>query len=95
MFNVFPITQNKHKFFIDIYSDLQWHKPLLQMILHIASCLTLFEDLPYLQSLARKNQDRLISSERVSNHKNMWLFKRFVELYNSRKELGTSIEAKA
>jgi hypothetical protein len=95
MFNVFPITQNKHKFFIDIYSDLQWHKPLLQLILHIASCLTLFEDLPYLQSLARRNKDRLISSERVSNHKNMWLFKRFVELYNSRKELGTSVEAKA
>lgn len=95
IFNVFPITQNKHKFFIDIYSDLQWHKPLLQTILHIASCLTLFEDLPYLQSLARRNKTRLITSERVSNHKNMWLFKRFVELYDSRKELGTSVEAKA
>jgi hypothetical protein len=95
IFNVLPITQNKHKFFIDIYSDLQWHKPLLQIVLHIASCLTLFEDLPYLQTLARRNKDRLISAERVSNHKNMWLFKRFVELYNSRKELGTSVEAKA
>ncbi|MCU0537177.1 MAG: hypothetical protein MUD14_25100 [Hydrococcus sp. Prado102] len=83
LFNVLPISENEHKLFIDIYSDLEWHKPFLQFILHIATCLTLIEDLPYLKALAKKNPDSLASSNQNLGHTNtnMCLFKRFVELY--------------
>ena len=83
IFHVFPLTETEHQFFIDIYSDLEWPKPILQIILHFAACLTLFEDLPYLRTLADKNVERLFNLNRASNHETMWLFKRFVELYGS------------
>ena len=81
VFNVLPLSHTEHKFFIDIYSDLEWPKPLLQILLHFASCLTLFEDLPYLGKLAERNIYRLVNLSRVSNHETMWLLGRFVELY--------------
>lgn len=83
VFNVIPITQTKHKFVIDIYSDLEWPKPLLRILLHFAACLTLFEDLPYLRKLAQRNVERLVNLSRISNHETMWLFKRFVDLYGA------------
>ncbi|MBD1880212.1 hypothetical protein [Coleofasciculus sp. FACHB-T130] len=87
IFNAIPLSDTEHKFLVDIYSDLEWPRPLLQFILHFASCLTLFEDLPYLQKLAERNIQRLVSLNRVSNHETMWLFQRFVDLY------GSSIES--
>lgn len=87
IFNAIPLSNTEHKFLVDIYSDLEWPRPLLQIILHFASCLTLFEDLPYLQKLAQRNIQRLVSLNRVSNHETMWLFQRFVDLY------GSSIES--
>lgn len=83
MFNVLPLSETEHKLFIDIYSDLRWPKPLLQLILHLASCLTLLEDLPYLRKLAERNISRLVSRSRTPNHETMWLFNRFVDLYGS------------
>lgn len=79
MFNVLPLSNVEHKLFIDIYSDINFPKPLLQVLLHFASCLTLFEDLPYLRTLSKRNSDRLIATN--SNHETMWLFNRFVDLY--------------
>ena len=84
IFNAIPISGSEHKLCIDIYSNLGWPRPLLQILLHFASCLTLFEDLPYLQKLAERNVDRLFTSSRASNQETMWLFKRFVDLYSSR-----------
>jgi len=84
IFNAIPISNTEHKLCIDIYSNLGWPRPLLQILLHFASCLTLFEDLPYLQKLAERNVDRLFTSSRASNQETMWLFKRFVDLYSSR-----------
>lgn len=84
IFNAIPISDTEHKLCIDIYSNLGWPRPLLQILLHFASCLTLFEDFPYLQKLAERNVDRLFSLSRASNHETMWLFKRFVDLYSSR-----------
>ncbi len=81
MFHAVPLNENEHYFFIDIYSDLQWFKPFLQLLLHFASCLTLFEDLPYLRNLAEKNRDSLLKLGRVSNCKSMSLYRRFIELY--------------
>jgi hypothetical protein len=92
IFNVLPLTNNRHKFFIDIYSDLQWHKPLLKLLLHCASCLTLFEDLPYLENLARKKLDRALNRE-LSQPINMWLFQRFVELYRPNPEIEESFSS--
>lgn len=83
MFNVQPISNTEHKLFIDIYSNLNWPRPLLQIILHFASCLTLFEDLPYLKKLAEKNIQRLFQTNTVSSHETMRLFNRFVELYGT------------
>jgi hypothetical protein len=91
MFNVVPLSKHEHKLCIDIYSNLQWPKPLLQILLHFASCLTLFEDLPYLRKLAQINIYRLANLSRVSNHETMWLFKRFVELYGSSLEPSKTI----
>ncbi|MBW4574514.1 MAG: hypothetical protein KME08_04440 [Aphanothece sp. CMT-3BRIN-NPC111] len=87
IFNAIPLSSNEHKLFIDIYSDLEWPKPLLQALLHFASCLTLFEDLPYLRKLAGRNIQRLVKLSGVSDRDTMLLFRRFVELY------GLSIEA--
>jgi hypothetical protein len=92
IFNVFPLTDTEHQFFIDIYSDLEWYKPILQIMLHFAACLTLFEDLPYLRALADKNVERLFYSNKSASHETMWLFKRFVELYGSRGETTKLIE---
>jgi hypothetical protein len=83
IFNALPLSNTEHKLFIDIYSNLEWPKPLLQILLHFASCLTLFEDLPYLRKLGERNVERLVHLSRVSNHESMWLFRRFVELYGS------------
>ncbi|HEY9642834.1 MAG TPA: hypothetical protein V6C57_20265 [Coleofasciculaceae cyanobacterium] len=81
MFNTIPLTEQEHQLFIDIYSNLAFPKPVLQLILHIASCLTVFEDLPYLRQLSERNLEGLIRSEKISNHETMSLFKRYAELY--------------
>jgi len=86
IFNALPLNPQEHKFFIDIYTDLQWSKPVLQILFHFAACLTLFEDLPYLRQLATINTERLFNSSRNSERKTMWLFRRFVELYGSKLE---------
>lgn len=83
IFHAVPLNENEHYFFIDIYSDLEWFKPFLQLLLHFASCLTLFEDLPYLRNLAEKNRDSLLKIGNVSNCKSMSLYRRFVELYGA------------
>ncbi|MFK0733414.1 MAG: hypothetical protein ACFKPT_21680 [Gloeotrichia echinulata GP01] len=92
IFSALPLNQSEHQFFIDIYSDLDWPKPLLQVILHFASCLTLFEDLPYLRALAERNIERLFNLNLASNHESMLLFKRFVELYGTGEEKPKLIE---
>ncbi|MEO1560441.1 MAG: hypothetical protein AAFS12_12685, partial [Cyanobacteria bacterium J06632_19] len=83
IFHAVPLNENEHYFFIDIYSDLEWFKPFLQLLLHFASCLTLFEDIPYLRNLSEKNRDSLLKLGRVSNCKSMSLYRRFVELYGA------------
>ncbi len=83
IFQALPLNDKEHQFFIDIYSDLDWPKPLLQMVLHFAACLTLFEDWPYLRALSKINIERLFNINFASEHENMLLFRRFVELYAS------------
>ncbi|MHC5748021.1 MAG: hypothetical protein ACYTXT_40445 [Nostoc sp.] len=94
IFHAFPLNHSEHQLFIDIYSDLGWPKPLLQIILHFASCLTLFEDLPYLRALTEKNIERLFNLSRTSNHESALLFKRFVELYGSSGEETKLLEGR-
>jgi hypothetical protein len=83
IFNVLPLGANAHKLFIDIYSDLKFPKPILQVFLHCASCLTLFEDLPYLQRLAQGNFHRRFQSLGSAKRDTMQLFERYVDLYGS------------
>jgi hypothetical protein len=82
LFNALPLSQNEHQFCVDIYSNLNWYKPLLKVVLHFASVLTLIEDLPYLQAIAQKNVQRLAKPER-NRSDTMWLFGRFVGLYGT------------
>jgi hypothetical protein len=93
IFNMLPLGDNIHKLFIDIYADLAFPKPILQVILHCAACLTLFEDLPYLRRLAQGNLQRKIKSHKVANCDTMKLFKRFVDLYGSSFEQPDSMGA--
>lgn len=81
IFNAIPLSDRTHRLFIDIYSDLKFPKPILQWILHLASSLTLFEDLPYLRKLAAKNTHRLADLSKGSSCKTMWLYQRFITLY--------------
>lgn len=81
VFNILPLGNNAHKLFIDIYSAIVFPKPVLQMLLHVASYLTLFEDMPYLRKLANRNLSGRFAKTAVPNHKTMQLLKRFVELY--------------
>jgi hypothetical protein len=85
LFNAFPLNNNEHQLFIDIYSSLEWPKPLLKVILHFASSLTLFEDLPYLSNLAERKIHSLVNLKKISKHETMLLYRRFVDLYGSSK----------
>jgi hypothetical protein len=82
VFNVLPLSNNEHKLFIDIYSDLELPRLILQTLFHCAASLTLLEDLPYLHKLAGANIQNFKKIGK-SNHKMMQLFNRFVELYGS------------
>ncbi|MBV8885549.1 MAG: hypothetical protein JO235_16355 [Chroococcidiopsidaceae cyanobacterium CP_BM_RX_35] len=83
IFNVLPLSDNAHKLFIDIYSNLLFPKPILQIMLHFASVLTVLEDLPYLYRLSEININCSATLGKVSRHNTLWLFKRFVDLYGS------------
>lgn len=84
IFNSLPVSRNMHELIIDIYTDLDWPKPILKVILHTAALLTLCEDLPYLKKLSGKTSHFLLSQKGGSGSKTMWLYQRFVELYASR-----------
>ncbi|WP_228035731.1 hypothetical protein [Oculatella sp. LEGE 06141] len=93
IFNVLPLSRDEHQLFIDIYSNLKYPRPLMQMLLHTASCLTLFEDLPYLHKLSERSIHRLVSLNRISDHETMLLFRRFVDLYQSTAESAYPVSA--
>lgn len=82
IFNILPMSNNDHKLFIDIYSNIIFPRLLLQIILHLASSLTLLEDLPYLRKLA-KGKIHCSGKADKGTHHTMQLFERFAELYGS------------
>jgi len=88
LFNAVPLGDDKHQFFIDIYSDLNWPKPILRGMLHLAACLTLFEDWSYLQKLANRRIERLVQGNPKAHHETMQLFQRFVDLYGQANPRG-------
>jgi hypothetical protein len=81
VFNILPLGDHLHKLFIDIYSAIVFPKPILKILLHCASCLTLFEDMSYLRELANDNLAHRVRGAKVSDRETMQLFKRFVDLY--------------
>jgi len=84
LFNAIPINETEHEFLVDIYSNLSWPKFFLRMLLHFAACLTIFEDLPYLQKLAQRDLSYFTKSVKESECKTMWLFSRYVDLYGAK-----------
>jgi hypothetical protein len=93
MFNVLPLSYNNHKLFIDIYSNVVFPKMLVQTLLHIASSLTLLEDLPYLKKLTEGKISRSGNVAKGSRPKTMQLFERFTDLYGSSLEQPPSAGA--
>jgi hypothetical protein len=88
IFNVLPVAQGEHKFFVDIYSNLPWPKALLRFVLEFATSLTLLEDLPYLRQLATLQQQNLLRSGNAQSslqgpQQMMQLFNHYVQLYSS------------
>jgi hypothetical protein len=65
----------------------------LQILLHLASSLTLLEDMPYLRKLAEGNIHRSDKVTKGSHHKTMQLFERFADLYGSSLEQPQSTGA--
>lgn len=93
IFNVLPLSQNNHKLFIDIYSNVVFPKMLVQAILHFASGLTLLEDMPYLKRLTEGKICRSGKVSKGSRCKTMQLFERFADLYGSSLEQPPSAGA--
>ncbi len=80
LFNVLPLNAGEHQLLIQMFSDLQWPKELLRVVLLLASSLTLLEDLPYLRHLAKRN----LAANRSNSGtgcQTMQLFHRYVDLY--------------
>ncbi|WOD41657.1 hypothetical protein [Nodosilinea sp. E11] len=85
LFSVVPLSTTEHQLSIHMFSNLAWPKELLKAMLIVASSLTLLEDLPYLNHLARRNYDQLFSQTLAKRRSNqaMQLFHRYVDLHNS------------
>ena len=86
IFNVLPLNQDKHRFFVDIYSNLPWPKSLLRFSLEFAASLTLLEDLPYLRKLTARKQNLLRSNNNSDRDQDpngmMQLYHRYINLYS-------------
>lgn len=83
IFNVLPLSDNSHKLFIDMYSNVVFPKILVQIILHLASGLTMLEDIPYLKRLNESKIRRSHYLGKVFRPKTVQLFDRFADLYGS------------
>ena len=81
IFNVLPLSDSSHKLFIDMYSNVVFPKILVQILLHLASGLTLLEDIPYLKKLNESKIRRSYDIGKVFRPKTMQLFDRFADLY--------------
>jgi hypothetical protein len=88
LFSVVPISAEEHQFSVHMFTDLQWPREFLKAIMLIAASLTLLEDLPYLQSLAKRNYGGLTrhTQERKHPPQAMQLFQRYVDLYSGQHE---------
>ncbi|ESA36507.1 hypothetical protein N836_07375 [Leptolyngbya sp. Heron Island J] len=88
IFNVLPLSEKAHGFYVDIYSNLPWPKSLLRFVLGLATSLTLLEDLPYLRKLTALKQQNLMRSSSSSDREKdatidtMQLYHRYVTLYS-------------
>lgn len=87
IFNVLPLSQNEHRLYVDIYSNLPWPKSLLRFVLEFATSLTLLEDLPYLRKLTARKQQNLLrpnapSDRALDASDTLQLYRRYVNLYS-------------
>jgi hypothetical protein len=87
MFNVCPISDNQHKFYIDIYGDVAF-KGITSLLLRIASILTVLEDIPYYNLLTKRNikeKEKKLVPDNSKVTTNSLLY-RFFELYGNNPE---------
>lgn len=81
LFSVIPLNGKEHQLHIQMFSNLQWPRELLRVILLLASSLTLLEDLPYLNQLAKRNFTSSMHGSEGQSSQGMQLFQRYTHLY--------------
>lgn len=83
MFNVLPLSENRHRFMIDFYG-LAGCKILIGQILKAASLYTINEDMEYYEALGKKNLTGIVASTNANKPPSkMDLIHRFFEIYGS------------
>jgi hypothetical protein len=79
LFNTLPIREDKHVLFVDIYSNLEIPKSILKPAMQLATSLTVMEDIPYYENLAKQDIRNVI--RRTKDNPEMYLYKRYSQLY--------------
>jgi hypothetical protein len=82
LFSVIPLGQSEHQLRIQIFSDLRWPREFLRAVLLLASSLTLLEDLPYLNQLAKRSTTSFSFAAQRHSSQSTQLFQRYVHLYD-------------
>ncbi|MGB3137235.1 MAG: hypothetical protein WBB18_10570 [Nodosilinea sp.] len=82
LFSVIPLSAEEHYLPVQMFSDLGWPRELLKAILLLAASLTLLEDMPYLDQLAKRGSKLPRPHQRKHSHPAMQLFDRYLDLYN-------------
>lgn len=81
LFSVIPLGHAAHQLRIQIFSNLRWPREFLRAVFLLASSLTLLEDLPYLNQLAKRNRTSFHHAAHGQSSQAMQLFQRYVHLY--------------
>lgn len=85
LFTVIPLSTNEHQLTVQMFTNLNWPREFLRVLLLLASSITLLEDLPYLAKLAQRQavSSKQALSKRPAAH-DMQLFQRYLDLYSGR-----------
>jgi hypothetical protein len=84
LFNVLPLSDNRHRFMIDIYG-LAGCKVLIGQVLKAASLYTINEDMEYYEMLGKRNLSNITAQTDINSPPSkMDLIHRFFEVYGSR-----------
>ena len=87
LFNVLPLSANRHKLFVDIYGTKKPNiasKTILGLVLKIASLITINEDMDYYEKLGKRDLANIIAYDRTQTPNKSSLIHRFFQVYGPR-----------